>query len=175
MTSSPFALKPAADECADYYHLYTGQVPDGDILEILVRERDATIQLLEGVPADRQQFRYAEGKWSLNEVVGHILDVEWIFTDRALRFGRGDPAPLPGIDQDVYVAGARFDQRPLQELIEEFRHLRSAGIALFRGFDAQALGRTGSASNCAFTVRSILHIVAGHAMHHVGVLRDRYL
>ena len=167
--------RPASSEYADYYAAYVAQVPDGDIIEILRTQNAQSIEFLEAIDETQANFRYAEGKWSIKEVVGHILDVEWIFTNRALRFARGDATPLPSMDQDDYVAGARFDDRTLDSLAHEFHHLRAASATLFDSFSDDVLDRTGIASDVSFSVRSIAYILAGHERHHVNVIRERYL
>jgi len=127
------------------------------------------------IPTVKAEYRYQPDKWSMKEVFGHVIDVEWVFSYRALRFARGDQTSLPGIEQDDLVAGANFDSRDLTSLCEEFKHLRSANILLFDSFDEKIMDRVGSASGFQFSVRSILYIIAGHLNHHVGILRERYL
>lgn len=136
---------------------------------------EETCQLLSGLDRARQQHRYAPGKWSLNEVVGHVLDTEWIFLNRILRFARGDQTPLPGMEPDDFAAGSNHHERSIDSLLQELRHLRLAALALFRSFDEAILGRQGTASGVDFTVRALIFIVAGHERHHVEVLRRKYL
>ena len=119
--------------------------------------------------------RYAPGKWSLTEVIGHVVDTERVLATRAMLFARGDAKPLPGFDQDALIEGAMFDDRPLASLVDEFEHLRRANVALFGSWGEEAQARRGVASGCAFTVRALVTIVAGHALHHLDVVRERYL
>ncbi len=172
---TPADNKPRPGEYADYYGQYIRLVPDGDIVAILRTQIDTTLSLLRGVPDDKWDYRYAPGKWTTKEVVGHLVDAEWIFTNRALRFARGDATPVPGIEQDDYVAGANFAARPPVSMLREFEHLRAANVALFESFTPETLRRTGVASDCSFTVRSILYVIAGHELHHRSVLENRYL
>ena len=167
--------RPDVDEYAAYYGRYVSLVPDEDVLTFLRTQREAVLDALRGVDTRLAGHRYAPDKWSTKEVVGHVVDVEWVFTHRGLWFARRCEAPLPGMDQDDFVSAANFDDRSLADLLEEFAHLRSANIVLFESFDERILNRSGEASECRFTVRSIPYIIAGHAEHHLRVLRERYL
>jgi len=167
--------RPERSEYAEYYHTYVGLVPDGDIARILEEERRRTVDLLSGVSPERADYRYAPGKWTLKEVLGHVVDMEWAFTYRALSFARGATAPLPDLDQDEFVKHADFQGRELADLLDEFSHLRSANTRLFASLDETALDRRGIASGKEFTARAIPYIIVGHQMHHLRVLRERYL
>ncbi len=171
----PGIPRPAADEYAPYFGGYVGAVPAGDVLAILERQMGETQGLLRDLPASRAMHRYAPGKWSIKQVVGHLSDTERIFTYRALCFSRSERAPLPGFEEDDYVAAAGFDTRPLGELARELETVRAATLTLFRGLSDEALLRRGTANGREFTVRAIAYIVAGHERHHVRVLRERYL
>jgi len=167
--------RPERSEYADYYHAYVGLVPDGDIGTILEEERRRTVDLLSAISPERADYRYAPGKWTLKEVLGHVVDMEWAFTYRALSFARGATDPLPDVDQDAFVKQADFQGRELADLLAEFSHLRSANTRLFTSLDETALDRRGVASGKVFTARAIPYVIAGHQMHHVRVLRERYL
>ena len=169
------ARRPEPEEYNEYYHNYVRLVPAGDIIDILERQRRSTLELLEGIDESRGDYRYAAGKWTLKEVVGHVIDVEWVFTYRGLRIARGDPTPMPGIEQDDLVRGAEFGSRRLADLARELSHLRSANIALFRSWSPEVLRRVGTASGFRFSARSIPYIIAGHELHHRGVIEERYL
>ena len=119
--------------------------------------------------------RYASGKWSIKEVVGHMCDTERIMAYRALRIARGDQTPLPGFEQDDYVRAAGFDSISMSDLTEEFRLIREATLPLLRGFDEQALERRGTANKVSISVLALAYIIAGHERHHVSILRSRYL
>ena len=166
--------RPAPGETNEYYAGYIDYVPDGDIVEILERQLGETLAPLERLDDDAARHRYAPGKWSVKEMVGHLSDTERVFAYRLLRMARGDATPLPGFEQDDFVAAARFDERGIGELIDEFRSVRAATLALLRGLTPDELARTGTASGFPFTARSIAWIIAGHELHHRGVLRDRY-
>lgn len=167
--------RPEPTEYEPYYGLYIDQVPEGNVVELLESELEAMLGLLRAIPADREPFRYAEGKWSIREVVGHLIDTERTFGHRALVFARRDPARLPGIDQDEWANASNAYGRPLGELLDEFEHVRRGHVAMFGGFDESAGSRSGIASGCSFTVRSLAYILVGHEIHHRKVLRERYL
>jgi len=173
--SETFRRRPGRGEYADYYAGYIALVPDGDVVEVLRSQGDETAELFASIPAERWDYRYAPGKWTTREVIGHLIDTEWVFVYRALRFARGDGTPLPGMDQDEFMAGANFGARPLPGMADEYRHLRGAGTALFASFDEGILDRSGDASGCRFTVRALLYVIAGHERHHLDFLKERYL
>ena len=167
--------RPDATEYAPFYGTYVGKVPDGDLLELLERQRRETQNVLAGLSDTQALHRYAPGKWSMKEVVGHLMDSERVFCYRALRFARADEKPLQGFDDKAWVPAGSFDARPLADLAAELDAVRRATIALFGGFDAAALARKGTANNNEVTVRALAWIVAGHERHHVAILRERYL
>lgn len=167
--------RPAPSEYAPYFGQYIAQVPEGDVLQILERQIEETVALLGDLPPEMATHRYAPGKWSVNQVVGHLSDTERVFAHRALRFSRGDRQPLPGFEQDDYVNRANFDDRSLNDVTEEFRWVRGASMALFGSMNEAMLRRRGIASGVEFTVRAIPYILAGHERHHLTVLRERYL
>lgn len=173
--SLPQTIRPGPGEYAPFYAGYVARVPDGDVLATLEAQLREAVSLLEGVPAGREGHRYAPGKWSVREVVGHVADAERIFAYRALRFARGDRTPLPGFEENGYVRAAGSDARPLAELTGELRTVRLATLSLFRGLPAEAWSRSGEASGAPVTVRALAWIAAGHAAHHLHVLRERYL
>jgi hypothetical protein len=174
MDSAP-ATRPPADEYAPFYAGYISLVPDGDVLGLLEEQRRDTLALLAELPEERGGHRYGPGKWSLKEVLGHVIDGERVFSYRALHFARGDRSPLPGMDQDPYVEAGRFGERSLADLIAEYDLVRRSTLALLRPLDAQAWGRRGVASGAEVTVRALAYIIAGHERHHLKILRERYL
>jgi hypothetical protein len=167
--------KPATTEYASYYEKYVSLVPSGDILENLEQQKRDTIELLRGLTAEQAEFRYAPDKWSIKELVGHVVDAERIFAYRALRFARGDQNSLTGFDQDPYVRNGNFANRSLDDLAQEFDHVRSANILMMRAFDDAAWNRRGVASENEVSVKALAYIMAGHELHHMGILRTRYL
>jgi hypothetical protein len=172
--SAALIPRPATTEYGPFYNGYISQVPDGDLLTILEDQRRNTQQLLGALPEAKALYRYAPGKWSVKEVVGHLTDSERVFGYRALRFARGDAQPLAGFDETAWVPAGGFDRRSLPDLLAELDAVRRATIALFRGLDAAALARKGKANNLEITVRALAYVIAGHERHHVGILRERY-
>jgi hypothetical protein len=168
-------VRPATTEYAPYYGRYVGAVPDGDFLALLESQGRETVSLLRGISEKKSLHRYAPDKWSIREVVGHVNDAERVFTYRALSFARGDPAPLPSFEENVWAKTSNAEARSLSDLIEDFAAVRAATLALFRGFSEEQFARSGIASGNQVTVRAIAYIVAGHERHHVKILRERYL
>ncbi|MEZ5966261.1 MAG: DinB family protein [Planctomycetota bacterium] len=170
----PAIPRPAPGEHAPYYSDYVDQVRGDDALQHMAAEAERMQRTLAGLDDARAAHRYAEGKWSVKQVVGHVLDGERVFAYRALAFARGDTGELPGMDQDAWMDTAGFDARPIADLVDELRHVRSGTLSLFRSFSPEACARTGTASGNRFTVRSLVWITAGHATHHMNVLSRRY-
>lgn len=168
------ATHPSTSEYLEYYGRYIAQVPPGNVLDTLRQGLDATLALLGGASA-RADFRYAPGKWSLKEVVGHVIDTERIFSYRTLRFARNDKTPLPGFEQDDYMPYANFAGRELSDLASEFDCVRQATLFLLRNLDAAAWERRGTASGGELTVRAMAYIIAGHEIHHRRIIAEKYL
>lgn len=175
MTTSTPTHRPAADEYSSYYGKYISLVPDASIVPQLELQIASTLALLRSIPEDRGEHRYEPGKWSIKEVVGHIADSERVFAYRALRIARGDATPLPGFDQDLFVANAHSNERELSDLIDELAVVRQGSIALFRSLEPDDLLRRGTASDNPVTARALGFIIAGHELHHVKILKERYL
>jgi DinB superfamily len=167
--------RPEEGEYIPYYGKYISLVPDGDLIESLRGQIGDTLALLRGIPEARASHRYAPGKWSIKEVVGHMADVERVMAYRALRVARDDKTPLPGFDENAYVPAANFEGRPLASLANEFARVRSATIAFLETLDAVAAARQGIANTASISARALAYIIAGHERHHVALLRERYL
>ncbi len=167
--------RPAADEHAPYYEKYVARVPDGDLISVLREQAEQTTALLRGVAPERENFAYAPEKWSIKEVLGHIIDTERVMTYRALRISRADTTPLASFDEKVFVANSNFARRTLADLVEEFQVVRAATVHLAKHLDPEMLTRRGTASGNPVTVRALLYIVAGHERHHTQLVRERYL
>lgn len=166
--------RPATDEYAASHQAYIARVPDGDVVEILSRQLERTRALLAPLPPERARHRYAPGKWSVVEVVGHVCDSERIFAYRALRIARGDATPLPGFDENTYVPAGRFDARRIEDVLAELESVRAATLTLLRTFDADAWKRRGTANQASVSARGLAYVIAGHELHHTGLLRERY-
>jgi hypothetical protein len=166
---------PSSDEYAPYYDTYVRLLPGDDILDILESQLHETLLLLRGLSEEQAAFSYADGKWSVKEVIGHIIDTERVFAYRGLCFARGDSTPLPGFEQDDYVLGAEFNTRSVESLAGEFEHMRHSNIYMFSTWSEAVQLRRGTANGNSITARAIPFILAGHERHHLNILRDRYM
>jgi len=167
--------RPQPTEYAEYYSTYVERVPDADVLALLAEGPHALEGALFDVAPEDETFAYEAEKWTIREVLGHLIDTERLFSYRALHIARSDPAELPGMEQDEWTMISNAGGRTLADLLQEFRALREANVSLFRSFDPEILDRRGIASGVGFTVRALLYIIAGHEIHHRGVLIDRYV
>ena len=168
------ARRPEPDEYADYYRSYIAGVGE-PLMQALEDETREWRTLLASVPPEKEGYRYASGKWSIREVVGHVIDAERMFSVRAMAFARGDRSHYPSFDENAYAAASGADGRTLPDLTEEFSAVRAATLLLLRSFSEEVWGRRGVASGNEFTVRSLAWIIAGHSRHHRKVLKERYL
>ena len=173
--STSATARPEENEYAPYYGKYVSLVPEGEIIETLEQQLEKTLALLGAIPEEKSGYRYAPGKWSIKEVVGHISDTERIFAYRALRFGRNDRTAIEGFEQDDYITSADFGSLSLKDLAGDFGAVRSATLSLLRHLPEAAWLRRGVASNNEVSVRALSYIIAGHELHHLNVLRERYL
>ncbi|HXD32536.1 MAG TPA: DinB family protein [Pyrinomonadaceae bacterium] len=169
------AMKPEAGEHAEYYERYVTLVPDGDVVSILSKQLEESLGVLRGIDETKANHSYAPDKWSIKQLLGHIIDTERIFAYRALRFARNDKQGLTGFDQDEFVTGANFDARNFADLVDEFEHVRKSTISLFKPLSDEEWLRRGTANDNEITVRALAFILAGHETHHMGILKTRYL
>ncbi|RAP74947.1 DinB family protein [Paenibacillus montanisoli] len=167
--------RPSADEFGAHFGTYIALPTDGDLLEQLEASRSQTTAMFSGLTDEQALFRYSPGKWSIKELLGHIVDTERIMSYRLLRVARGDQTPLPGFDENEFVSGASFDSGTVAELVEEYNAVRGATLALLRGLTPEAFLRKGTASNTGISARALAYVIAGHELHHVNVVRERYL
>jgi uncharacterized damage-inducible protein DinB len=168
--------RPDRTEAAEYYFRYIDRVSDDtDIIRTLEDQLPATLELFRGISDEQSLHRYAPDKWSIREVVNHMSDTERLFVFRALWFGRGFDSPLPSFEQEIAKAAARAEERPWEAHIEEFGAVRAATIHFFRNLPHDAWERRGIASGNPFSVRALAYLAAGHVIHHVSILRERYL
>jgi len=166
---------PDHSEVSEYFFTYINKVKAGDIRAILRDQVDAAVALLRAISEERSLHRYAPGKWSIRDVLGHVNDAERVFTYRALWFARGFDSPLPSFDQDIAIPTAAADGRSWRSHIDEFQTVRAATVNLFQHLPADAWMRRGVASGNPVTVKALAYIVAGHLEHHLGIVRERYL
>lgn len=167
--------KPVAGDYAPFYEGYVAAVETDDILACLIQQKTDILTLLRGVVWEKWEMAYAEGKWSLAEVVLHCIDGERIFAYRALRIARGDKTPLPGFEQDDYVPNSGAGSRTPASIVDEFEAVRDATIHLFSNLTNEMWERRGTASDAEVTVTALAFIIAGHWEHHLRVIRERYL
>ncbi len=167
--------RPQPDEFASYFKVYIDLVDEADVLAAMAAQNTSRRELLGGLDEQRWEHRYADRKWSIKEVLGHVMDAERIFATRALRAARGDETPMPGFEQDPYVAAARFERRSGAQLLDEMELVRRGSLALFEAFDEVELDRQATAEGKVFSVRAVAFLLVGHERHHLGVVRERYL
>jgi DinB superfamily len=166
--------RPDASEYAPFYGRYISLIDGDNILKVLDQQRRDIVLLLSGRSEDDGELRYAPGKWSVKEVLGHVNDTERIHSYRALRISRNDHTPLPGFEQDDYVREAPFAKLKLSDLIEDFIAVRRATLSLLRGLDEAAWLRRGIANKNEISVRAIAYTMAGHELHHRRILEEKY-
>ncbi len=167
--------RPPLEEMPAYYHGYVNTAIGDDLQQTLQNASDRAWAIQRSLPRERHEHRYAPGKWSVKEVYQHMIDTERIFGYRALCFARNDATPLPGFEENDYSPEARCDARAMHAIMREHDAVRASTVELFRSFDDIALLRTGMANNNRMSVRAIGWIIAGHAMHHMKVIEERYL
>ena len=166
--------RPERSEAAEYYFTYIDLVPEGDIRELLETQIPEITAFLSQVTPERVDYRYAPDKWSIREVLGHLIDTERLFVLRAFWFARGFDTPLPSFDQHVAVQYAGSGERPWQSLVDEFLSLRKSTVLFFRHLPQEAWLRRGVASDNPFSVRALAYMGVGHVTHHAKILRERY-
>jgi hypothetical protein len=167
--------RPAVEEIPEYFRRYVAEVHGDDLLRALHQTEKETLDLLLALPPAKELYRYAPDKWTVREVVGHIIDAERVFAYRALRFSRQDPTPLSGFDENQYVPHSGAADRPLADLLDEYRAVRASSVSLISHMNDAMLDFRGSASGKTMSARVLGWIIAGHNMHHLAIVRDRYL
>jgi hypothetical protein len=167
--------RPASNEYAPFYENYVKLVPECDLLLLLAQQIKETADLLRNVTDAQGEFRYAPGKWSLKEVIGHMSDTERIMNYRLLRVARGDQTKLSGFDENFFVNGASFGLRSVQDLLEELTAVRQATLHLLHGLTDEAWQLTGVANGFEISARALAYVIAGHELHHRKVIEERYL
>ena len=165
---------PLDTEYAPYYGTYIKKAPPGDLFATFERQSRAVASLPSLLDESGEMARYAPGKWSVRELIGHLVDAERVFGYRAFCISRGDKAALPSFDEDHYVAAAGEHERPLSEIAADFVAMRTVNLRLFRTLGPEQWARMGTASQNPVSVRAIAYMMAGHVEHHATVLRERY-
>jgi len=167
--------RPNPDEYADYYGKYIAYVQTDDPLKELRKSKEKLMKFISKLSKKELKHRYAEGKWSIKEILVHLVDAERIWGYRALRVARNDKTPLPGWEENDYAPASKADDRKIKSILREFETVRNASVALFEGFEEEMLMRTGTASNHPISVRALAYVMMGHQLHHVSVIKERYL
>lgn len=167
--------RPAEGEFDPYYSAYIDLVEGDDALACLRSQEPRIQELASDFPGNRDQFRYAEDKWSVREVVGHMIDTEWVFSFRALWFARGSAPAFPGMEQDDWASASNAGERPIADLAADMLRARHSTLGLIEGLEEDALTRHGTSDGGPLSVRAAIWIVAGHYIHHERVLTERYL
>ena len=169
-------LKPEQNEYPEnrYFSYYIEQVDNQNVIEALTEQKDKVMNLYKNLSEERKSFRYAEGKWSSQEILGHLTDTERIFGYRVLCIARGEKQSLPGFDENEYAEGARFSEVNFESLLEQYRLVREGSIALFSSLSEDATSHVGLANGNPVSARALVSMIAGHELHHLKVLKERY-
>lgn len=167
--------RPETSEYDPYYEGYVSLVADSDIIGTLGAQPTRLQDIFTAMPEEKGEFRYAEGKWSIKELLGHLIDGERMFAYRTFRISRGDETPIEGFEQDGYIENAHSNDRSFADLLDEFSLLRRANMIFFKNLTDDAWLRVGTANNVKVSVRALVYIMAGHIEHHLNILRERYL
>ena len=167
-------MRPDLSRIPVFYHNYISQVEEDNLGEAF-KAQHKIFEFLNSIPAEKHDYKYAEGKWTVKQLLQHMIDAERIFGYRALRFARKDTTPLPGFDEVLYAENATVENRKLSDMVEEFRALRLSNEYMFRSFNSDQLEQSGTANGNPVYVFGIGFIIVGHAQHHVNILRERYL
>jgi hypothetical protein len=167
--------RPDLSRVANYFHVYTNKVPENDLASAFKNQFSSLSSFFKSIPSDKIDYRYAEGKWTVKEILQHLIDAERVFAYRALCFARKDSTPLPSFDENLYADNSQAAKRDWNEMLEEFWTVRKTTEMLFNSFDEEQLDASGIASNNKHYVLGLGYITVGHVNHHVGVLKERYL
>ncbi len=168
-------MRPDLSRVSQNFHAYINHVTEDELPEAFEKQSGSFIRFLDTIPADKYDHRYGEDKWTIKEVIQHIIDAERIFAYRALRFARKDKTPLPGFDENAYAVRSKADARNWDRLVEEFKVVRRSSELLFLSFDEEQLQSDGISSNSPNYVLGLGFILIGHAMHHQKIIKERYL
>lgn len=168
-------MRPDLSRVPKFFHNYISQVPENELMDAFNIETPALLRFLESIPREMHDYRYADGKWTIREILQHIIDAERIFAYRALRFARKDQTALPGFDENLYAANAKADKRDWDGLMGEFKVVRMSSEYLFASFDKDQLEASGTSNNSSVYVLGIGFLLIGHSLHHMNVIKERYL
>lgn len=166
--------RPYLSDFPTFYQGYVKTIESDNILQTLKGQQEKTKSFFNDLSEEKANYAYAEGKWTMKEVLGHLIDTERVFVFRALSFARGEAQPLPGFDENTYVPAGKFGDRTLHSLIEEYASVRQASLTFFENLREEDWSKTGTANSGNFTVNSLAYIIAGHNEHHLKILAERY-
>lgn len=167
--------KPEPGEYSTFNATYINEVGDRNVADLLIESKKSTHAMFSNIPGHKEEYAYAEGKWTVKEVVAHMIDTERVFSYRLLAISRGEQQPLPGFEQDDYAKFSYANDRVLDELANEFRAVRESTLFLVRTLKEQQLSMMGTASNNPVSVRALIYMIAGHEQYHLRILKERYL
>jgi hypothetical protein len=167
--------RPETTEFAPYYNNYISLVDGNDVLPFLSAQHAEIRELISGLPEEKGTFAYADGKWTIKELLSHLVDGERIFSYRVLRISRGDITPIEGFEQDGYIENSNANNRSFADLLEEFELQRRSNLLMVSNISDEGSKRMGTASDNPVSVRALTYVMAGHVTHHINILRERYL
>lgn len=167
--------KPEEKEYHQFFAGYVSQVGDNDVVQMLAKQKGEFVQFIQAIPDDRYNYAYGEGKWTIKQLLRHIIDAERMFGYRAMSIARGEKAKLPGFDDHLYVKMADDSKNSIQDMVDEFEYLREGHIRMISNFTSQASLRIGNANGTDVSVRAIIYIIVGHVAHHQQIITERYL
>lgn len=168
-------MKPKAGDYNSYYQTYIDKLPDENIFSILENQQDALGDFLNSIDEKKSNFRYAEGKWNIKQVIGHVIDGERVFTFRIHAISRNEKQSLPGFEQDDYIEAGNYSERSFEDIKNEFLLMRKANLVFYKSLTDEMISKKGNANGSDITVNALLYIIAGHAEHHLQVIRENYL
>ncbi len=167
--------RPETNEYDPYYNMYISLIEGNDVLSVLHTEPSEIRAIFSGVPEEKGTFAYADGKWTIKELLSHLIDCERMFAYRVLRISRGDETPIEGFEQDGYIENSNANNRSFAELLDEFDLQRRSNMLMFNNLSEEASKRTGTANEKSISVRALIYTMAGHVRHHIRILNERYL
>jgi uncharacterized damage-inducible protein DinB len=170
--------QPLAGEYAPFYQNYINKAVEAancDVLQLLTQLKDSTYQFFHNIPAEKADFAYAEGKWTIKELLGHIIDAERVFAYRVLCISRKEQQNLPGFDENEFVTNSNFRRRTINDLAQEFKSVRESNLHMLWALTDDQTALTGTANGSPVSVRALAYIMAGHELHHLNIIRERYL
>ena len=170
--------QPEQGEYAPFYQNYVTkaiEAAQGNVLQLLTQLKDSTYQFFTGIPAEKAEYAYAEGKWTIKQLLGHLIDAERVFAYRVLCFSRKEAKELPGFDENDFVNNANFNSRTINDLAEEFKSVRQSNLYMLSALTEEQANLTGVANGSPVSVRALAYIMAGHELHHLQIIKERYL